>query len=238
MKFHGKYILLVFSLLMGICQTTKSQISTGRVSNVTLDEMMRGGGLIGPDRYVDVKGDPFIDEAFQLGEVIHLDSSITRDVPMRLNHHTDEIEFQRDDQTLVFSMPRKIDHVTFGHRSFAYYDFFQSNKISAGYFEILAWGNCKLLLRRNTIVKREELPPSDMSGGNFKDYFRTSEEYFLKKGDSQAIQIQRSKKSLLKALGDHKDELTKFIEENKLKVRSEEEMIDLVYFYNSINRNQ
>ena len=145
MNFSGKYLLVGISLLLGVCHSANSQISTPKSPNVSFDVMMRGVVLTGPDRYVDVKGDAFIDEAFQLGEVIHLDSSITHDVPMRLNHHTDEIEFKKDDQILVFAMPRKIDHVTFGHRSFAYYDFFQKKKKSAGYFEVLAWGNCRLL---------------------------------------------------------------------------------------------
>lgn len=236
MKCGRKKMFLICVLVLSVSHSVSSQISTGRSVNVNLDEMMRGSMLIGPDRYVDVKGDPFITEEFQEGEVIHLDSTITRNVPMRLNHHTDEIEFKMDGKILVFAMPKKINYVTFGHRSFAYFDFVQQKKTSAGYFEVLAWGDCKLLLRRNTIIKREELPPSDMSGGNYKDYFRTTEEYYLKKGDESAKQIQRSKKSILKALGDHQDELSDFIEENKLKIKSEEDMIDLVYFYNTISQ--
>ena len=137
---------------------------------------------------------------------------------------------------MVFAMPRKINYVTFGHRSFAYFDYVQKKKTSAGYFEVLAWGDSKLLLRRNTIVKREELPPSDMSGGNYKDYFRTTEDYYLKKGEESATQFQRSKKSILKTLGNHQDELLEFIEKNNLKLKSEEEMIDLVYFYNTLSQ--
>jgi hypothetical protein len=75
-----------------------------------------------------------------------------------------------------------------------------------------------------------------MSGGNFKDYFRTTEEYFIKKGDKTATQIQKSKKSILKTLGDHQGELQNFISENKLKFKNEEAMIDLIYFYNSISK--
>ena len=234
MKCGRKIMSLIFVLVVFVSHSVYSQISTSKSVNVNLDEMMRGSMLIGPDRYVNVKGDPFITEEFQVGEVIHLDSTITRDVPMRLNHHTDEIEFKMDGKILVFAMPRKINYVTFGHRSFSFFDFVQQKKTSAGYFEVLAWGDCKLLLRRNTIIKREELPPSDLSGGNFKDYFRTIEEYYLKKGGKSATQIQRSKKSILKTLGDHQDELENFIEENKLKLKSEEDMIDLIYFYNTI----
>lgn len=238
MNFIGRFFLLVVSCLLCICHTAGAQITTPKSPNVRFDEMMRGGLMIGPDRYVDVVGNPFIEEDFQLGEVIHMDSTITRDVLMRLNHHTDEIEFKMDEKILVFAKPRQIDHVTFGHRSFAYYDFVQNRKKDAGYFEVLAWGNTKLLLRRNTIVKREQLPPSDMSGGNFKDYFRTTEEYFLKKGSAPAIQIQKGKRSMLKALEDHEVELSEFIKENDLNLRSEEEMIDLIYFYNSISQNE
>ena len=238
MKYGGKIIAIVCILVLTLSIQIKAQITSGRTVNIAFDDMMRGSVLIGPDRYINVKGNPFIAEEFQLGEVIHMDSSITREVPMRLNHHTDEIEFKMDDKILVFAMPRKINYVTFGHRSFAFFDYVQQKKTNAGYFEVLAWGDCKLLLRRNTIIKREELPPSDMGGGNFKDYFRTTEEYFLKKGTSAATQIQKSKKSILKTLGEHEEELTDFIEKNKLKLKSEEDMIDLIYFYNSITKKE
>ncbi len=238
MNLRGKYMILGVSFLVLVCHTASAQITTPKSANVRFDEMMRRGMLIGPDRYVDVKGNPFVDEEFQVGEIIHMDSTTTQDVLMRLNHHTDEIEFKLDDKILVFAKPRQIDHVTFGHRSFAYYDFIQNRQQEAGYFEVLAWGNTQLLLRRSTIVKREEVPPTDMAGGNFRDYFRTTEQYFVKKGDASAVQIQKGKKSMLKALDDHEEELTKFIQDNKLKLRSEEEMIDLIYFYNSISQNE
>ncbi len=238
MNLSGRNLLLVVSFLLYISFTAGAQITTPKSPNVRFDEIMRGGVMIGPDRYVDVSGNPFIEEEFQEGEVIHMDSSMTHNVLMRLNHHTDEIEFKMDDKILVFAKPRQIDHVTFGHRSFAYYDFIQNRQKDAGYFEVLAWGNTRLLLRRNTIVKREDKPPTDMSGGNFRDYFRTTEEYFLKKGEAPAVQIKKGAKSMLKALGDHEVELSEFIQENKLKLRSEEEMIDLIYFYNSVSQNE
>ncbi len=238
MNFTGRYLLLVVTFLLCIGHAAVAQITTPKSANVRLDEIMRSGLMIGPDRYVDIVGNPFIEEEFQVGEVIHMDSTITHDVLMRLNHHTDEIEFMLDDEIMVFSKPRQIDHVTFGHRSFAYFDFIQKKKKNAGYFEVLAWGNTKLLLRRNTMVKREDLPPSDMSGGNYRDYFRTTEEYFLKKGDALAVQIQKGARSILKVLEDHEEELSNFINENKLRLRSEEEMIDLIYFYNSISQNE
>ncbi len=233
----GKSALWAGLIFLIFLQTLMAQISTAKSPNPKFEALIRRSDIFGYNPFKEIEGNPYFEKEFQTGEIIHKDSSVTRDVLMRLNHYSDQIEFKYKNSIMIFTQPRDIDHVTFGHKSFVFSDYSTGKKNKSGFFEVLAWGNCKLFLRRASIIKREKLPPTELKGGNFRDYFRTTEEYYLKKGDLPAIKIQKTKKSILKALSDHETELIDFIEKRELKLKKDEDLIDLIYHYNAISQS-
>ena len=92
------------------------------------------------------------------------------------------------------------------------------------------------MYRRESIIKREQLPPSEMSGGNYRDYFRTTEDYYLLIASDPAKKIIKSQKSVLKTLADQETELKKYIKENGLKIKHEENLIKLINYYNMLKQ--
>ena len=214
-----------------------AQIYSGGSINPKVVDMIRRGLVTEREAYLNVVGDPFVDKEFTEGDIIFKDSTKVTHVPMRLNTYSDQIEFKYNDTIKRFTQPEMIDYVTFGHRSFMYSPYKEGLLNKKGYFEILAWGNCKLLFRRESIIKREQLPASDFEGGNFRDYFRTTEEYYIKKDDNPAVKHTRTKKGVTKALGDHEKELLDYISKHRTKLKKEDDLIDLIYYYNSLSHN-
>jgi len=233
----NKFLIPALVFSFGTLHSVQAQIYSSPNSNPRLIQMMHHSLVIEKDAYINVYGNPFVDRDFKNGEIVLKDSSQVRNVPMRLNTYTDNIEFKNNDSIMIFSQPDIIDHVTFGHRSFIYSRYKEGAIYKNGYFEVLAWGKCKLLLHRGSIIKREQLPASNFEGGNFRDYFRLAETCYIKKDDKPATKISKTKKSILKTLGDHRDELQKYIKKNQLGLSKENALIDLIYYYNSLDNN-
>lgn len=224
-------ILILFS-----CQTVVGQIYLGTQNNPKLTQYMRKSLIKGINPYGDIEGEAYYPgEEFNSGTIYHKDSTKTINVPMRLNHYIDQIEFKHGENIMMFVKPDEIDRMEFGHLIFLYSEFVPYiGKPDVGFFEVMARGYCKLLYRRSSEIKREDLPVSNFSGGNYRDYFRIIEEYYIKKGDDPAQFIRKSKRKILKVLSDYTNELEDYINKNNLTLRSDEEIIDLIYHYNAL----
>lgn len=226
----NKRILILGYLILTINLVSFSQV------NARLNSMIRNSSLYVDNPYEKVVGNPYIEKEFLEGKMVFKDSSEISEVLLRLNHNTDQIEFMEGDEIRGFSKPQDLEFANFGNRSFIYVRYFLSKKVMYGYFEVLANGYCKLLYRRESIIKREQLPPSEMSGGNYRDYFRTTEDYYLLVASEPAKKIVKSKKSVLKTINNQETELNKYIIENGLKLKQEESLIKLINYYNSLKQ--
>lgn len=230
-----KFISISVFFFFGLTWITQAQIYSSPNSNPQLIQMIHRSLVVEKEAYLHVHGNPFVDKDFEKGEIIFNDSSRVKDVPLRLNTYTDNIEFNYNDTIKVISTPDIIDYITFGNRKFIYSRYKEGVFYKNGFFEIFADGNTRLLLHRETIIKREQLPPSDYEGGNFRDYFLTTKTFYIKKGIKPAVKISKSKKSILNVLGDHRKELVKYIKDNHLRMSKADALIDLVYYYNSLS---
>jgi hypothetical protein len=225
---------LVLCSLIFSQQSVKAQVYSSPNTNPKIVDMLHRSPIVEMEDYVKVAGDPYVDKEFATGEIVFKDSTVAREIPLRLNFYTDNIEFKKNDTILALANPGLVDHLSFGYRNFIYSKYKEGAFIKQGFFEVLADGETKLLLHREAIIKREQLPASNYEGGNYRDYFRNSETYYIKKGDAIATRISKTKKSVLKTLGDHSAELEKFIKEKKLKLSRPDGLIDLIYYYNSL----
>jgi len=218
-------------LILSLCQTV-----AGQIHHNTMSQYMRRSMIEGADAYGDIEGVPYYPgPEFKSGAIYHRDSTKTSNVPMRLNHYIDQIEFKHGEDIMMLIKPDEIDRLEFGHLTFIYSEFDPPmGKPDVGFFEVMAMGYCKLLYRRSSEIKRENLPVSDFSGGNYRDYFRITEEYYIKKGDEPAQFIRKSKRKIFKALSDYTVELENYVKKNNLTFKSDEELIDLIYYYNAL----
>ena len=218
-------------LILSLCQTV-----AGQIHHNTMTQYMRRSIIEGANPYLEIEGVPYYPgPEFKSGTIYHRDSTKTSNVPMRLNHFIDQIEFKHGEDIMMLIKPDEIDRLEFANLTFIYSEFDPSiGKPDVGFFEVMAMGYCKLLYRRSSEIKREDLPVSDFSGGNYRDYFRITEEYYIKKGDDPAQFIRKSKRNILKALSDYTSELENYIKKNDLTFRRDAEIIDLIYYYNAL----
>ena len=194
------YNLSLLIFLLAVTQNSLCQINPSTGMSSRMQSLLNTTSLYTTNPYENVYGNPFVDEEFQQGEIFFKDSSVYKVTGLRLNHNNDQIEFKQDGQILAIPNPEDLISVSFGGHLFYYEKYRKGKKVFSSYFEVLVSGETSLFYRRESIIKREQLPPSEMSGGNYRDYFRTVEDYYIKKKGEPAFLINNTQKSVLKAL--------------------------------------
>jgi len=97
------------------------------------------------------------------------------------------------------------------------------------YYQVLNDGNTVALKK----LKKSIVESTPYGLAKTQKNFVTSEQYFIfLKG--KMIKIKRDKKSIIEALDSHKEELSRFIGENALSFKKDEDLSKLVDYYNTL----
>ena len=165
----------------------------------------------------------------QNGKIIFKDKEIN--VLLRYNVLDDEFELKNKADESVVSIVRsnEIEFVT-GSAKFAMFKYLNKKDIIAeGYFEILNDGPIQLL--KNYFITYNEAEPASNSYSQAKPpKYILSSEYFLLTDNNPAEHLLLRKTDILEAL--NTEAARQFAKENKLKLKTEEEVYQLLNFIN------
>lgn len=181
----------------------------------------------------DIKGSPYSSDEFINGTIYTIQKLKYVDVSMRYNIYNDQLEFKSTDgEVMAIAAPDLIETVELGDLKMVYIPYSVSKKIRKGYFTVIAEGNASFYLRQEIIFKKATEP------GAYKEaepamFDRRPDKFFIRVGTSEAKLVD-NKKDLLEAFPDKQGELEGFVKKNKIKPNSQEDLIELVHFYNSL----
>jgi hypothetical protein len=99
------------------------------------------------------------------------------------------------------------------------------------YFDIFAEGKYKVVRKYKTLFLEEAV--KDYGSPNVKKIFQSKTNYFLLSSKGLAIEIKLNKKSILEAFPDQSSPIETFIKEKKIKIKSEQDLMDIVKFLES-----
>ncbi|MFK7811504.1 MAG: hypothetical protein AB8B59_03365 [Maribacter sp.] len=219
------------------------QIRFDLPSNGSIDDADR-------TRIFTAKGSPYIKETYQQGFVVNGKNKTA--ALLRYNAYYDRFQFldENNKKTFVLKSPNiKIEldgktyelltyKITVQDKALYYLPEGENEKTNKnnreGYFSSLTEGKTMLYTKTSKRLPKFQLPE------NGYDQFeptelRTLVQYYLKRKNRPATRIRLSKKEVLFALNDKYDELRSYIKENKLKVKSEEEVIQIISYYDTLN---
>lgn len=173
----------------------------------------------------------YLDRGWQQGYAVLADHTRLDHLMLRYDIYNQQIQFISNGDTLAFSNPAELDYVQLDGRRFIYEEYEHGGVLDRGYFEILKEGDCKLLLHRTVThhIRKDNI------AGFGEDEFLRKVTYFIKKEDQVAREVRASKKSVYCAFEDEKDTIKHFIRTNNLKMKSCEDLIQVVAFYNSLH---
>ncbi|MCU0369894.1 MAG: hypothetical protein MUC31_00625 [Bacteroidales bacterium] len=195
-----------------------------------MQEQGTSGGDASPAGMASTSGGMYLEPGWAPGRVLLSDGSVMENIRLRYDIYHQQIQFIKEKDTLAFSKPEEVKYFIFDGRNFIYSEFQKEDVTAKGYFEILTEGECKLFLHRS--IKYHADPESDP---NLKEevYIRESE-YFISRNDDVARPVRACRKGVLCVFKDKEEQVDEFMKVNNLKMKTCDEFIQVVQYYNSL----
>jgi len=210
----GVYLIDFGELSMRTGQTTRDWLSP-KLNNETL-------------------GSQFLDDFFSKGKLVLKSDTLVEGVEMRYNIFAKHIQIKVPKDTLILIHPEKVKALTFNNRTFIYDNFVKGETTGTDYFEILSDGKCRLLLYREIKLLKKNPPLTPMSPGTDFDRLDLLESFCLQKTGAPAVFVKSSRKSILSFLSDHRADLERYLEKEKIRFDQQTDLIKLISYYNSL----
>lgn len=226
--------ILKYALLLAITLISSTLIAQDwsiEVNDIRDYHRMINHGTKVTDTYSDIEGNPYYFEDFREGSVITKDAK-KYNGEFRYDLYSDQIEFKVDEDVYWIANPELVEYLKIDDHVFMFFDKDLVDSKKGFYYEILVMGECKLLKRKGVNLKPAEQakPYVDAKPATFVD---RQSQFYIQIGIAHPQKIS-NKKNLLELLSDKESEISKFIKKNKISASNENELIDLVDYYNSL----
>ena len=226
---------VVFSIFLLIVLTNNLSAQTmlnGLMENYRFTKINEGTYTRNNLKMSDIQGSPYLDAKYNLGKITTKDGAVYKDIPLRYNAFTDDLEFQKGEDSYNTDPKTIVKRAEFGGLVFSCLGYDADGKIQNGFFEVLIEGKATLLVKYTVKFLEKEAAKAYVEPKPAR--FTTSQkEYFIAFGDAPAKLIT-NKKSLLELFGNQKDEMESFISKNKLSVKADDGLTKIVAHYNTL----
>jgi hypothetical protein len=180
----------------------------------------------------DVSGDPYLYKTWKVGKVQLLNGKTYDNVPLNVNLISKEVFFKgANDEQLAFVQPVSSFAFTDTVKGVPVTRLFKKidPKLDNDYFIVIADGKISLLKKIWKVIWEEK---TYNSGTVVKNILDKSAYYTL--ADGKLLQIKPSKKEILNAFPDHKEEVDKYVKAEKISFNSNQDLSKLFIYYNSL----
>jgi hypothetical protein len=241
-------VLLIIPLIMMSCvvfgQNTYMPSNAPGISatrGISLNQAgLRGTGLKYNDgsfvneKDADVKGSPFFADEWMNGSVLLATKERIDSVFMKYNLYTDQLQVKVDEHEYAFSIDVREfllpDPVT-GEISLFRSGFTDVPGMSEkSFYKVLYDGKTKLLVKYKKTIGSEMTSTPGVKARVFED----QKTYFIRTASGRMEKIRKKNKEILDLLEGKTDELKKMIDAKKMKLVSDEEIISLLEYYDSL----
>ncbi|WP_299532264.1 hypothetical protein [Ulvibacterium sp.] len=210
--------LLLFSLIL-MAQPSEKEVKMTLWRNGTLADWSVGGTV-------------YWDKEFKKGFAL-LNGHKNKELLLRYDAYSDEIEYLDDeDKRMLFQrseyMGAIIDSITY-----RYIDYLDGGEKKSGFFNPLNEGETILYLRNTKTIFYKA--PENGYESFIPPKFIQNTSYYLKRKDRPAMPLNDlSKKEIFAVLWEHYADLRTYARENKLRMRTVEEVIQVLNYYDSL----
>jgi hypothetical protein len=219
-----KKLSIVFTLFIAATYAQNIELPTDYINNT-----ITGGLNTGIPS--NVQGSPYANEEFVLGKVFVNDDKPYNGI-LRYNAYTDGIEMKTE-KGIITLLKRSYLKARIGAKLYLIESYTVNGAIRKTYFVELSQGKARLLLKQG----KKYVEARSASSSYTKDQpakFEDERRYYIITEGNPAIEIRLKSKEVLQALPDHRKEMQAFVKSNKLKMKTEEEVIQVLNYYNSL----
>ncbi len=183
----------------------------------------------------EIEGSPFLNNLFVIGDIYYVDRPDIKNVPVRYNIYTDQIEYYHEERIMELLTYPEVEKISIGagDTTLVYEHYTDGKDKVAGYFQLWYEGAASLLSKMSVkfYEKTSAKPLQDPKPAKFR---RLRDSYYIKLPDGEVHKIQNMKK-LISLFPDYRKELTDFAKERNISSGNTEELIEFLTFYDRLN---
>ena len=181
--------------------------------------------------YDDIKGSPYLNSEFVLGDIFMNEGSNFNDIPLRYNIYSDNIEFMNSkEQTMEISDPKTYNYFEIADTIFKYLEYANGAKTQNGYLQLLSSGNVILYKKYNIGLKKAQ-EPEPYKEARPPEFFDKSPDFYISINGETPLFSKNSKQAEA-ILSTVKADVKSYIKKEKLKLNREEDLIKIVEYCN------
>lgn len=173
----------------------------------------------------EIAGSPHLDENFIPASIVKTNGTEIKDMSLRYNIYSNTMEFKKEGNVLSIAFPSEIFKIRMGGRVFVYSPYMTEKNVSSGYFQVLYEGRYHLLKKYEVVLQKTSEARSQSHDS--ARFVNSPPHYYLRYGDGMAHLID-SRKKLIKFLQPIPQGLINYIEDNKIKMKDEKQLMELM----------
>ncbi len=184
---------------------------------------------------IETKGVYFYNEEWQYADIIMFSGDKLENFPVRYNLGKNILEIKSDDIVKVISIGQiKEIHFHDKHKNETLKNtVLYKNNEGVGFFTVLSEGD-KVLLKKTYLEVIEPNYVNALDVGEQERKIVQRAKYYTANKDNEVTQIKKNKRYVLKLLNDKAEDIKKYISQNKLSVKNENDLIKIFNYYNII----
>lgn len=225
---------VVFCILLFVSTNSLNAqtMLNGLMDNFRFKKMADGTYFRNDLKMSDIQGTPYLNKEFGMGKIITSEGVAYENIPLRYNGYTDDLEFQKGEDTYNIDPKTIVRRAEFGGAVFSCVKYDSGGKTQNGLFEVLTEGKAILLIKYTVNFFEREAVKAYVEPKPAR-FEAPKKEYYIA-FDNAPAKLITTKKNLLELFGDHKDAMEKYISKNKFSIRDDDALTKIVAHYNSL----
>jgi hypothetical protein len=211
-------------------QTSHAVVSPEPALTLTSTQESSGGAPATSEAPVENEG-MYLEPGWTNGEVVLTNQKVLTNIPLRYDIYHQQVQYIRNNDTLAFAKPEEVATIDMAGKKLIYTEFPDEGVVGKGYFEILSNGDTRILLHPVVKYHEERDPESNLK----QDVFVRENHYYIQKPGKMPEQVEFNHKSILNVFSDKEPQVQEFIENNRYRMNTLDELQKVVAFYNSLH---
>lgn len=179
-----------------------------------------------------VEGTPYLNDSYVEGEIYFGETGLTK-APVRYNIYKDYVEYQQNGKALALDPSQKIKKIQMGEETFIVEKVVIDGKPKFGFVSLLDSGRVTLFSKKRIRYQAPLKGRASDDGDLPARYSRLADAYFYKIGTGELKELNNMK-DLIANLPDKQDELKQYAKKEKINAKKENELRQLIRYYNSL----
>ncbi|MEZ4772393.1 MAG: hypothetical protein R3D00_04360 [Bacteroidia bacterium] len=185
------------------------------------------------DEAEEVKGSPYLNNEFVVGEVIYDNRKPVTPVLLRYNIFKDQIEYFQKEKVLELLKVPALQMAILGEDTMVYRKHPTEKGVDGVFFRLVHTGNKVSLLEKLTVTYKPAVAPKAIQDPQPARYLLEPPQYFLEYEDGRTEKFGSIKK-MIQLLPDHQPEMEAYVKKEKISGKKTETLKALLNYYHQL----